>query len=109
MQQPLRELNARRRQGRARADRDAVAPRLLADHVQRLRRGDAETAPLADRIALVAVVVAEQVAADRDDLAARRRGALLRTGGPRGLAVAAQEPPLSDPGEKAQVLALGTV
>ena len=79
----------------------APAARVLVDDVERLRGGDAEAAPLADREMALPGVAADDAAAGIDDLpAAIGRDEVRR--------VAAQEALLAaGAGEEAQVLALG--
>src|SRR5665647_468731 len=56
---------------------DLVARRASLEHVQRVRRGDAQTAPLADRETPVAIMLAERTTRAIDDRAPARRHAAL--------------------------------
>ena len=86
-----------RRQIGSRADGDRVRGGVGGEHVERLRRGDADPAPLADREVVVAAMAADRLAG-----AIEHRALALAEA-----AVAAQEPRLALAGEEAEVLALG--
>ena len=58
-----------RRQRLARTDDHAASGRVEMDDVERLADGDADAAPLADRVVDDAVVAAEHAAVDVDDVA----------------------------------------
>ena len=79
------------------ADGDGVGGGVGGEHVERLRRGDADPAALADGEVVVAAVAAEGAAGGVDD----RAVALAQA------AVAAEEAALALAGEEAEVLALG--
>ena len=87
----------RRRERLARAGHDAVRTHVGGEHVERLRRGDAEALALADREVVRAAVQREHGAVAVDDLA----GAVVEAG------VAGQERGLAGAGQEAQVLRLG--
>ena len=82
-----------------RPDDDAARPRVTLEHVERLGPA-AQPASLADREVVLAVVMAEHLAAAVDDLA---RAAQART------AVALQERAPAEARDEAQVLALALV
>ena len=57
----------------ARADDDARPVGIEVHDIERLARGDADAAALADRVAQDAVMAAEHAAVDMDDVAGRWR------------------------------------
>src|SRR6476661_334493 len=79
------------------ADRDRVADRVGAEHIERLPGGHAQAASLADCEVVLPAVAAERATPAVDHVAA----AVAQT------AVAAQELALAAAGEEAEVLALG--
>src|SRR4051812_10461870 len=93
-----RHLDARDVEGAARADDHASAPRVLADHVERLAGGDAEAAALPDGEQVLALVRAEPAPVEVHDLARLRAAAVAR-----------EEVGAARAREEAQVLALGAL